>query len=259
MAESSATPPGYVRVTRRGVEAVALSSAARAVEQVLTDGTLYQYAEHHPKARMLVGRGTVYAVPLPDAVTNVVVRRARHGGLLAPLTRDRFLGRTRAPRELDMALRLARAGIPTPEIVAYALYPAAGPVRRADVVTREVPEARDLATVLTDELTPSDKRAVLAATAKLLTRLALSGVRHPDLNLKNVLIARDANGDPEAWVLDVDRVWFDVPGAPRVNAANLRRFSRSARKLCRLQGLDIQEADLLWLSATVDETLGTRP
>jgi hypothetical protein len=60
-------------------------------------------------------------------------------------------------------------------------------------------------------------------------------------------------------VLDVDRVWFDVPGAPRVNDANLRRFSRSARKLCRLQGLDIQEADLLWLSATVDETIGTRP
>lgn len=256
MAEHRATPPGYTRVTRRGIEAVVLASAARAVEQALEAGTLYQYAEHHPRARMLVGRGVVYAVPLPDAATPVVVRHARHGGLLAPLTGDRFLGRTRAPRELDVALRLARAGVLTPEIVAYAVYSNGGIARRADVATREVPDARDLASALADDPSPARKREALGATARLMARLTAAGARHPDLNLKNVLIARDVNGDLEAWVLDVDRVWFDTPGAQRVNAANLRRFSRSARKLCRTQGLDIQEADLLWLSATVDEANG---
>lgn len=258
MPERPATPPGYTRVIRRGIEAVALASVARVIEQLLAEGTLYQYAEHHPEARMLVGRGIVYAVPLPDGGPSVVVRHARHGGLLAPLTGDRFLGRTRAPRELDVALRLARVGVPTPEIVAYAIYPAGVSTYRADVVTREVHDARDLASALADDPAPALKRDLLAATAKLLARLAAAGARHPDLNLKNVLIARDANGDPEAWVLDVDRVWFDVPGAPRVNEANLRRVGRSARKLRRTRGLDIQEADLLWLSATVDETVGAR-
>src|SRR5919205_114439 len=97
-----------------------------------------------------VGRGVAYAVALPDDATRVVVRRSRHGGVLAPITGERFLGPTRAPRELDVALRLARLGVPTPEVVAFATYPAGPLVRRADVLTREVEDAVDLASALAD-------------------------------------------------------------------------------------------------------------
>jgi len=38
--------------------------------------------------------------------------------------------------------RLADAGVPTPEIVAYAVYPAFGPFARADVATRAL-DGRD--------------------------------------------------------------------------------------------------------------------
>jgi len=257
MSDRRAVPPGYSRISHPGVDVVALATVAPVMEEVLRAGTLYQYGEHHPRARMLAGRGIAYAVPLPDGGASVVIRHSRHGGLLAPITGDRFLGRTRAPRELDVALRLARSGVPTPEVVAYATYTSGGMVRRADVATREVPDSRDLATALADDPAPADKRALLAATARLLGLLAAAGARHPDLNLKNVLIAHDPNGDLEALVLDVDRVWFDEPGSPRVAAANLRRFNRSARKLHRVRAIDIEEDDLLWLAAAADDIAET--
>ncbi len=68
----------------------------------------------------------------------IVVRHSRHGGTFAPLTGDLFLAPTRAPAELSNALRLADAGVPTAEVVAYAVYPAMGPLVRADVATRRL-------------------------------------------------------------------------------------------------------------------------
>lgn len=251
-ARGAGIPPGYTRLAG-AADAVGLATLAGPLAAALGEGSFYAYAEHHPAARALQGRGTVYAVPLPDGETRVVVRRSRHGGLLAPLTGEHFLGRTRAPRELAVALRLARAGVPTPEVVAYATYPAPPIGRRADVVTREIPGALDLAATLAAFMAADDKRPVLRAVARLLAALTAAGARHPDLNVKNVLIARDANGDPEAFVLDVDRVWFDEPGAPRVLERNLRRLARSAAKMRRLRALPLDEPDLLWLGATADE------
>jgi hypothetical protein len=89
--------------------------------------------------------------------------------------------------------------------------------------------------------------------------MAIARARHPDLNLKNVLIARDQNARFEAYLLDVDRVWFDRAGSERATAANLRRFSRSARKWHRERGIPVVEADLLALAATVAELSGSAP
>ncbi|MDQ3809893.1 MAG: hypothetical protein M3336_06335 [Chloroflexota bacterium] len=249
----SRPPPGYVRLLVGHTHVVAPARLIPTLREALRDGSLYDYATHHPQARPLTGRGIAYAVPLPDGCTNVVVRRSRHGGLLAPMTGDRFLGATRAPRELKAALRLAALGVPTPEVLAYATYPAGSWFRRADVLTREVPNASDLAAALVEATEESAKRELLQATAELLARLTAAGARHPDLNIKNVLIARDTDSDPEGFVLDVDRVWFDIPGNPRVTAANLRRFSRSARKAHRVLGTPIGEEDLQWLAGAVAE------
>ncbi|HUO53043.1 MAG TPA: lipopolysaccharide kinase InaA family protein, partial [Gemmatimonadaceae bacterium] len=81
--------------------------------------------------------------------------------------------------------------------------------------------------------------------------LAEAGARHPDLNLKNVLLATDANGRIEAWVIDVDRVWFDAPGAPEVAAANVRRLARSAEKWRARHGLAITAEEIRALAPAV--------
>jgi 3-deoxy-D-manno-octulosonic acid kinase len=246
-------PPGYERLIGNHVEAVGLSTLAAPLVEALREGSFYEYGAHHPRARTLAGRGVAYAVPLPDETTRVVVRRSRHGGLLAPITGELFLGRTRAPRELDTALRLARLGVPTPELVAYATYPAGMVTRRADVVTREVVNSADLAAAIAAVASEAEKRTILVAVARLVASLTAAGARHPDLNIKNILIAPDENGAPQALVLDVDRIWFDVPGARRVTTRNLQRLTRSARKWHRLHALPLTEPDLLWLAAAVED------
>jgi Lipopolysaccharide kinase (Kdo/WaaP) family len=152
-------------------------------------------------------------------------------------------------------LTLRRLGVATPLIVAYATYPAGPMFRRADVVSREVPRSRDLAAALAERSRGESKRSLLEATGKLLASMSVAGARHPDLNIKNVLIADNNYRGVEAFVLDVDRVWLDRAGADVVLAANLRRFCRSALKWRRLQGLPIEEADLLAIESSARELI----
>lgn len=254
IAQAVDLPAGYERFRVGDADVVVLSALERLVREALHDGTLYAYAEAHPRARPLTGRGIAYAVPLPDATTNIVVRRARHGGLLAPLTGDRFLS-PRAPSELMTAVRLTAAKIRTPEVVAFATYPAGLLLHRSDVATREVPRSRDLAVALLGPPDADVKRAMLDATAALLAALTRAGARHPDLNLKNVLLASAPGGGFEAYVLDVDRIVFGPASDARTTAANLRRFERSARKWRDLYGASIDDADLSWLATAVTRRL----
>jgi hypothetical protein len=247
MSRATDLPPGYALVERERVRAVTLAGLAKPVREALREGTLYEYAARHPRARALSGRATAWAVPLPDAVTNVVVRHGWHGGMLRHLTRDRFLAPTRAPHELRVSLTLRARDVPTPEIVAYALYPAGPLLRRSDVASREVPRARDLALTLLGPPQPHVKQAALDATATLLARLTAAGARHADLNLKNVLLEPASDGAFTAWVLDVDRVTLWVPGDLRLSALNHARLARSARKWARLYGAAVTEDDLEWL------------
>jgi 3-deoxy-D-manno-octulosonic acid kinase len=181
-------------------------------------GTLYGAAAATPDRREYAGRAPAYGIVLGD--TRVVVRHSRHGGLLAPLTGDLFLPPTRAPHELTVAFQLAIRGIRTPEVVAFAVYRAGLLLRRADVVTREVPGARDLAEYAA---TPEANAAVDA----LLAALARAGAFHPDLNAKNIVLAGTPRaGKPgalQAYVLDVDRVVFRTHGVDQANRARLRR------------------------------------
>jgi tRNA A-37 threonylcarbamoyl transferase component Bud32 len=250
-------PPGYVALSEPGIEGAALATLEVSLRAALAERTFYEFAEHHAEARPLTGRGIAYAVPLSSG-DRVVVRRSRHGGLLGSIRDDRFLGATRAPRELEIALSLRRLGVPTPEIVAYATYPAGPMFRCGDVVSREVPRSRDLVAALAALSRGDSKRLLLEATGQLLASMSLARARHPDLNIKNVLIADNDFDGIQAYVLDVDRIWLDKAGAEAVLEANLRRFARSALKWRRLHGLSIEEADLLAIESTARELITLR-
>lgn len=225
-----APPEGYVAVGVGRARGAALWEAADAVDALLARGPLHAVASVHPERREFTGRLPAYAIPLDDrSRARVVVRHGTHGGLLAPITRDLFVAPTRAPYELDVSLRLLDAGVPTPELVAYVLYPAGPLLRRVDVMTRLVDDGRDLPTFLGGAPRPRREEA-FDAVARLLRLLAACGARHPDLNLKNVLLAPDDTGALVAWVLDVDRIYFGEPGDAGIGEANLRRLARSAEK-----------------------------
>ena len=237
MSGTTTVPPGYESFEVFGTRAVAQSALASVVREVLAGGTLHQWAARQPGARAMQGRAVAWSTALPNGLA-VVVRHSQHGGALAALTGDLFLAPTRAPAELAAAVRLANAGVPTPEVVAYAVYPAIGPFVRADVATRtlvgaDFPEAWRA----TGDDIPR-RQMLIDALARLLRALRSAGAVHPDLNLKNVFIV-DSGAEATAFVLDIDRVAFVAPADDRAFILNVERLKRSAEKWQNERGLAI--------------------
>jgi hypothetical protein len=195
----------------------------------MTGVTLHEWASRQSGAVPMQGRATAWATALPSG-DEIVVRHSRHGGLLAPVTGDLFVAPTRAPGELAAALRLAAVGVTTPEVLAYAIYPAFGPFVRADVATRFV-HGVPLPEAWRDAGTEDERWRLVEAIALLLESLQRAGARHPDLNVRNVLITDGG----VAAVLDVDRVTFGANAA----GANVQRLLRSMAKRRVGYGVDL--------------------
>jgi hypothetical protein len=248
------TPPGFAHFTVEGADVVCAPHVVDALRTVLRSGTLHSYAERHPQARPLTGRGAAYAIPLPGDADRVVVRHNRHGGFLAPITRDLFRAPTRAPRELHVAERLREHGVPTPVMLGFVVYAGPAGFKRVDVITREVAGSFDLSAALAWP-EPERRAAALSATADLVLVLSQAGARHADLNIKNVLLRRTDAGRLDALVLDVDCVVFGEPGI--VLEPNLARLLRSARKWQRLHGARVTDAELAALAGLVRERRGS--
>ena len=249
IASTPDAPPGYVRF-RVGTSVVVCSThVAGATREALGAGTLYRYAESHPRARALSGRGIAYAVPLPGAIEQVVIRHNRHGGTLARFTGDLFRRPTRAPLELEMSERLRYAGVQTPAILGYALYPAPAGFWRSDVMTREVSDSFDFSVAIMSADAALRSRAVVA-TAGLVSTLSEASARHHDLNVKNVLLRDSIDGALDAFVLDVDRVEF-VANPDDARESNLARLLRSAYKWRTNHGARVTEAELADMAAMV--------
>jgi hypothetical protein len=199
------------------------ADVVNAVRDAMRGGTLYAWAAASPGRRELQGRIPAYALPLPGAGYNVVVRHSHHGGLLASLRGDRFV-RPRAAYELTAAWRLSDAGIATPEVIACALYSVNWLEKRSDIVTRELPAGGDFGAILA---AGAPQPAQLDAVKALVSMLGSHGVWHPDLNVKNIYVTDIA--EPSAYVLDLDRVKFAAPYF--AERANARRLTRSIQKV----------------------------
>lgn len=245
-------PAGYEQLAIGGITAIVRTGAVAGVRTALRIApTLHAWAASAPAAQAFAGRGTAWGATLPCGSTPVVVRRSRHGGLLGPLQGDRFLSPGRAPAELEVALRLQEAGVRTPDVVAYALYPAGPGLCRIDVVTRRLPAGADLPACWR-EADPAHHDAMLTAVALLLRDLQAAGAWHADLNAKNIYLV-ETGARWQAWALDVDRVVFGRPNDPRIGARNLARLVRSLRKWRTRHGLAVDDGAIARLSALAAE------
>ena len=185
-----------------------------------------------------------YAIDMGNGCGRVVVRHAVRGGLIGKTGTDLFLPPTRGLRELVNSLRLRLAGVPTPEVIAYAVYPAAGIFARSDVMTRRLPDGDDAPAAWKGAGT-ADRDSLLLAVARLLMALSAAGAWHADLNLKNIYIA-GTGADRTAYLLDVDRVTF--PGGSDAADRNFKRLARSVRKWRVRWELDFDEDSLARLA-----------
>ena len=178
------------------------------------------------------------------------------GGALTRLNTDLFLPPTRGLRELIASLHLRTAGVSTPEVVAVVVYRAGFVFRRSDVVTREVRDGADLASLLSQPDRDSKRETALENAAALVAALSRAGAHHPDLNLKNILVTGVNDSDQtasRAYILDIDRIHFHIPGDPMVLQANINRLERSIRKWRDQRGLAIDDTEIQALRArTID-------
>jgi serine/threonine protein kinase len=179
-----------------------------------------------------LGRAPLRAVALPDG-GKALVRGYLHGGMLRFATGNLFLTWPPRPfRELAITVELQRRGIPTVEVCAAAIEKLPGPFYRGWFATRELTGAQDLWAVLQGSLAREEGiEPILGAVAASLQCLHRQGVCHSDLNLKNLLIRREADA-LKAYIIDFDKAaLFLGPVPEKVAARNLQRLLRSVRKL----------------------------
>ena len=236
-------PRGLQAVRGAGAASAFASPEIEAWVRATLDGgaTLYDAATRAADA-VLQGRGPVPVMVTPGG--SWVARRYRRGGRVAPVLGDRYLrvGEARPLGEARASAEAHRRGIPTPRVLAGAVYPA-GAFYRADLVTELVPAAVDLGRLLfTDEHDAAERGRVLEAVGRLLARTAAAGIEHADLNAGNVLIARDPGG-PSPLLLDLDRCRVLAEGARAHPGRMLARLARSLRKHERASGRPLAAAE----------------
>lgn len=210
------------------------------------------------------GRGELALVPA-GPLGEAVVRPYRRGGLVAGFVESRYLLGDRAFRELELTLRLRRAGVPAVEPLA-AVQSARRPGYRAALVTRFVADARPAPEALrapggggegTAEAPGgggdpargggrggdpgADVRDALRRMGRATRALHEAGGHHPDLNAHNFLLPAD-RARP-AVLLDFDRARKLSAPLPRPLARwSVRRLRRSLAKLGLKRALEAWDA-----------------
>lgn len=202
-------------------------------------GRFHAYAAALPGAVPLRGRGATWQIEGPGG--KWVVRGYRRGGAVARVLGDRYfrLGASRPYAELWASVRARERGIATPEVLAYAVYPA-GMFTRADLATRYIEGGRDLAAVLFSDGAEELKQQACEAAGRMVRALGRAGVRHVDLNLKNLMFVPD--GAPSMWVLDLDRCEVTKDGSEVSAQPMLARLLRSLEKWERQVGRRVDPA-----------------
>ena len=180
------------------------------------------------------------------------LRHFRRGGWMARLSPDQYLWlgleRTRMWREWRMLAELLRRGLPVPRPIAARVM-RQGLTYTGDLITRLIEGTQTLANVIVHSaLAESEWRSVGA----LVARFQNHGVRHDDINVRNVL--RDQSGGLS--LIDFDKARFTEPGAWQLQ--NLARFRRSLEKLHRHHpGLHFHPRDWLNLLEGYDATISS--
>ena len=215
-----------------------LAERARALGLFASDGIARAFDAGVPLAG---GRGGV-ALLGGGAAGEIVVRKLRHGGLLAPLLGGSHWGPGRVLHELDVTAELAAAGAPVPAPAFALAGRRAGPLWECAIGTLRVPGVTLLAALRAaasgeDGVT---RAATLRACASALREFHERGGQHADLNATNLLVAVEA-GNGRAWVVDLDgaRVVPRVPAQRR--AREIARLWRSLAKHAGAARLDAHE------------------
>lgn len=180
----------------------------------------------------LYGREKLRRFSLRQGET-ALVRTYRHGGLARRLTGRFFF--TWPPRpfvELAVAEEARQRGIPTAEVLGAAVDRVWGPFYRGWLITRELERADPFWEALRNDRYGNGERPFLIrSVAECVCQMHRRGLLHGDLNLRNILVRREAD-EIRSYVIDLDKGrLFPGPVPAKRAKKNLDRLLRSVRKL----------------------------
>jgi 3-deoxy-D-manno-octulosonic acid kinase len=239
------TPDGYVSGTAAGaryrVRTELEPFLRRAIESA---GSLDGFARANATAA-LAGRGPAHVVE--SATGPLLVRHYRRGGAVASMLGDRYvrLGRLRPFNELRVSGIARSRGVRTPPVAAAVVYPA-GVFYRGDLATEYLADTTTLAdlTFGPGRRNEPERLDAWRATGRLARAAADAGLVHADLNLRNILVAGNADS-PEPYLLDLDRCRVAGRASAGDRARMRARLHRSARKIAGPAG-PATDAEFEW-------------
>jgi len=217
---------------------------------------LHAASARDPTAFRLEGRYPVYVISakVPSGTgqgqgSHWAVRHyARGGRFVSVLLGDRYLlsSRVRPFHEAEASEAARDRGIPTPRVVAAAMY-RKGLFYRADLVTEFIPNAEDLVRVIFDPRKKGAGGAVerlqaLESAGHLLRTMADAGLHHRDLHAGNILMEWKGAA-PRAHLLDLDRCEVKPLQETLSPLPMLHRLKRSLLKWERETRLSLSERE----------------
>lgn len=202
--------------------------SALPVEAMLSGSPLETWGRLVPHA--LRGRGALHVLATP--LGELVAKRLSRGGVVGALARHSYADPARPLREAAAAEELASRGLSTPPVVA-ARSTRAGALWTIELATARLPAEGDLLDCLRAHgPTPS----LAAAAGRTLRRAHDAGLRHRDLQVKNLLVPAGFPGpggpaEPgDLVLLDLDRCRVGLPLTVPERLASLARLARSLVK-----------------------------
>jgi 3-deoxy-D-manno-octulosonic acid kinase len=205
------------------------------LERLLDGAPLEAWGRSVPHA--LRGRAAVHVLATPRG--EIVAKRLQRGGMLGGVLRGLYADASRSLREAEAAEALAARGVPTPSVIAARATRVLPLLWKLEVATARLPAEGDLLDVLRER---GAVPGLALAVGRTLRRAHDAGLRHRDLQVKNLLVPAGfpgpgGAGDPAALVvLDLDRCAVGESLAEEERLAALARFARSLVKQKVLPG-----------------------
>ena len=184
------------------------------------------------------GRGTTWFIEQGNL--EAALRHYRRGGLFGKFIKDRYIftdwQNTRCFQEYQLLSQLIDAGVNVPKPIA-ARASKEGFCYRADLLSQKIPNARDLVSILQEQLLTKE---IYQKIGIEIAKMHSVQVNHTDLNIHNILIDRNQ----QVWIIDFDKC-FQQNGFTWKDK-NLSRLKRSFIKELKKKNIHWKEED--WLS-----------